>query len=660
MKQYSGILGHRGAATSAVAAAAAGAKAMALLAAAIIIEFGTTIDSARASAISPMTPDIIQYEPIQASADYQRREVMIPMRDGTKLFTVIVNKKGVSGAPILLSRTPYNTAKITWRIASQKAVDILPVADKEFIEDGYIRVYQDVRGQDRSEGDYVLVRPARGPLNDTGTDHATDAYDTIEWLIHNLPDSNGNVALQGSSYLGFTALMGLIDPHPALKAVVSMSPMVDGWLGDDWFHNGAFRQSSFNFVLHQMAEEKGQSLPIGDDDQYDTFLSAGSAGAFAQQYGLDAFPALNKMFQHPTYDDYWQGQALDKLLADRAAPIPTLLVMSQWDQEDNYGAPSVYRSLEPQDAENEQLFYALGPWRHSGVLHDGSALGHLDFGHDTALYFRTSVMKPFLDSHLRPDAKHTVTIAPVTTFATGINEWQSSEVWPTGQLTPIYLSENRSLSWSKPNVGADSFISDPQNPVPFTPRPLDMTDAEQWRTWRLNDQRFVEDREDVLVYRSAPLTEPLHVAGAPESSLWAATTGTDSDWVVKLIDQAPDGAQTMLGVEIFRGRYLSSFTDPEPLVADEPENYRFRLPEINHVFDAGHRIVIQVQSSLFPLYDRNPQRYVENIFFARPSDYTKATQTVYRDASRPSLLALPIVGNPDALSLQADNRGERP
>ena len=594
---------------------------------------------------SPMMPDkIAEYQRVRPDADYIRREVMIPMRDGVKLFTVVVMRKGTRNGPILLTRTPYDAGGATWRIPSQKIEDILPMMDAEFVNDGYIRVYQDVRGQHGSEGDYVLNRPLRGPLNQTAVDHATDAYDTIDWLVKNLPETNGKVAVTGSSYPGFTSLMALIDPHPALKAAVPQSPMVDGWIGDDWFHNGAFRLNSWDFLVSQMANKNGGEIPLGQGDDYDIYLKAGSAGDFARAYGLDAFPVARKFMEHPAYDAYWQAQAVDKLLGARPLTVPTMLVVGQWDQEDSYGAPAVYRALEPKDTRNDMVSLVIGPWRHSGVNYEARELGPLRLEGDTGLQFRRDTMKPFLDRYLKDGAPQTPT-PPVLTYATGANKWEVSQSWPRGTARPLYLQGRFGLSWGKPGGGADSYVSDPAKPVPFMPRPIKMGEADRWRTWLVSDQRFVQDRQDVLTYTSDLLDTPVHIAGAPKVDLWAATSGTDSDWVVKLIDVAPDGSQLPIGIEIFRGRYVRSFEKPEALKPGRAENYRFELPHVNHVFRRGHRLMVQVQSSLFPLYDRNPQSFVPNIFNAKAGDYRRATQTVFHELGRASAVWLPVVSD---------------
>jgi len=616
----------------------------------------TLLASAGAAAFAqtdPMATDTIaRYDPVRAQADYVRREVMIPMRDGTRLYTVIVMRKGTRNGPILLSRTPYNAAKATWRNPSQKIEEILPVMDAEFVDDGYIRVYQDVRGLHKSEGDYVMTRPLRGPLNRTAVDHSTDAWDTIDWLVKNVPESNGRVGITGSSYVGFTALMALVDPHPALKAAVPQSPMVDGWMGDDWFHNGAFRQPSFDYVMEQTAKEGDGPAPYGSGDDYDAYLGAGSAGDFARRYGIDAFPFARKLMEHPAYDNYWQGQALDRLLGARKLTVPTMLVVGQWDQEDSYGAPAVYRALSPQvPAGSDLLHLVIGPWRHSGVNYEGRSLGALDFEGDTALHFRREVMKPFLDRYLKDGASSPAT-PRVMTYATGDNRWEASDRWPLGTATPIYLQQGSRLGFEAPSGGHDDYVSDPAKPVPFVPRPVHAREADVWKPWLVSDQRFAESRTDVLSYTSGPLTADVHIAGAPMVDLFAATTGTDGDWVVKLIDVYPEeqsgqaklaGYELPIGIEIFRGRYVHGFSNPAPLRPGKVEEYKWALPNVNHVFKPGHRIMVQIQSSLFPLYDRNPQTYVANIFDAKASDYRAATQSVWHAPGRASAVWLPLV-----------------
>ena len=596
-----------------------------------------------------LNEQVKDYDWVRPQADFVRKVVMIPMRDGTKLYTVIVHRKGVTDAPILLSRTPYDAAKATSRSRSQKIEEILPIADAEFVNDGYIRVYQDVRGLHGSEGDYVMTRPLRGPLNATEVDHATDAYDTIDWLVKNVKESNGKVGITGSSYLGFTSLMALVDPHPALKAAVPQSPMVDGWMGDDWFHNGAFRTFGFDYDLGQTVKNGGGSVPKGNGDEYTAYLEAGSAMDYAAAYGLLDLPVVRKVLEHPSYDAWWQGQALDKLLAERKLTVPTMLVVGQWDQEDSYGAPAVYRALEKQDAANDMLSLVIGPWRHSQVNYEARELGPLKWEGDTGLQFRTRWMKPFLDCHLKTNAPACDT-PPVLTYATGDQRWEVSREWPAGTLTPLYLDKGFGLSWAKPGAGSDSYVSDPAKPVPFLPRPIHMQ-GDEWRTWLVQDQRFVDGRTDVLSYSTGVLDKPVHIMGAPKVDLRAATSGRDSDFVVKLIDVYPEentadpkmaGYQLGIGIEIFRGRYVNGFSTPAPLEPGKTYAFQWSLPNVDHVFLPGHKIMIQVQSSLFPLYDRNPQTWVPSIMSAKPADYAKATETIRRGGDAPSAVWLPI------------------
>jgi putative CocE/NonD family hydrolase len=623
-----------------------------------LLKFNCTHAAQTTSNITPMTPDIVtKYEATRPHADFIKREAMIPMRDGVKLYTVIVMKKGVTRAPILLSRTPYNAAKATERVSSQSITEILPIMDAEFAEDGYIRVYQDIRGMYKSEGEYIMTRPLAGPLNTTGIDESTDAYDTIDWLVKNVPESNGNVGVVGSSYLGFTTLMAEINPHPALKAAAPQSPMVDGWRGDDWFHNGAFRTKGLAYSLSQSWDKgKGGDPAIGTGDDYTIYLEAGSTGDFIRKWGFDAVPFVQKLMQNPAYTDFWSLQAVDRWMAQQPVKVPTMLIVGQWDQEDSYGAPAVYQAMKPKDVHNDKVFLVIGPWRHSGVNHYGYDLGAATFAGDTAKEFRVKYLKPFFDHYLKGAPKPDT--PPVLTYATGIDQWESSPRWPMGTPTPLYLNKNFTVSFDKPKMGGhDDYQSDPSKPVPFIPRPINMNDPKQWKPWLVCDQRFVSDRPDVLVYQTETLEQSRHIMGAPQVELFAATSGTDSDWVVKLIDVYPNstpeaadqggkssmaGFELPVGIEIFRGRYARSFAQPTALTPGKVEEYKFALPNVDHVFLPGHRIMIQVQSSLFPLYDRNPQTFVENIFSAKPTDYRLATQNIYWGGSHATNIVLPI------------------
>ncbi len=610
----------------------------------------------------PMSADIPKaFVQPTVAADYVKREVMIPMRDGVKLYTVIVLPKGAQNAPMILTRTPYNAKKRAERNLSPHMLATLAQGDEVFVSDGYIRVFQDIRGKYGSEGEYVMTRPPRGPLNATGIDHATDAWDTIDWLVKNVPESNGRVGMIGSSYEGFTVLMALLDPHPALKAAVPMSPMVDGWKGDDWFHNGAWRQTNFDYMRSQTAQKGGgDGVPRGIRDDYDGFLRAGSAGDYARANGLDQLGFWKKLSEHPAYDQFWQAQALDRLLAEKPLTVPTMMVGSLWDQEDMYGAANTYAALEPKDKANDMLSLVLGPWRHSGVNYDGSSLGPLKFSGDTATEFRRDVMKPFLDEHLKTGGQKAAT-PPVLIYQTGVNRWSRLPSWPlacasacANPLTPIYLQSGGTLDFTTPGGTPrfDEYVSDPAHPVPYQPRPVVGADGDAWKRWLVVDQRFVDGRPDVLVYVSPALTDPLRIAGMPQVKLFASTSGTDSDWVVKLIDVYPDevpsqpemgGYELNVGMDIFRGRYRESLEHPTAIPAGKVQAYQFALPTVNHVFLPGHRIMVQVQSSWFPLYDRNPQTFVPNIFFAKPGDYQKATQRVFTGGVSSSRIDLPIV-----------------
>jgi putative CocE/NonD family hydrolase len=613
----------------------------------------------------PLTPDIpARFEAPTNSYDYVKREVMIPMRDAVKLHTVIVIPKGASNAPLIFTRTPYNASKRAERNHSPHVLAILPQGDEVFAADGYIRVFQDIRGKYGSEGDYVMTRPLRGPLNSSPVDHSTDAYDTIDWLVKNVTESNGKVGMLGSSYEGFTVVMALVNPHPALKVAAPMSPMVDGWMGDDWFHFGAFRQVNFGYFTGQTAARgEGKELVREGYDDYENFRRAGSAGDFAKSAGLEQLPWWHKITEHPAYDGFWQAQALDRTMAQQPLKVPTMWIQGLWDQEDMWGAIHCYLASEPKDAHNDLNYLVMGPWRHSGVNYDGSFLGPLKFQGDTALEFRRDVLKPFFDQYLKDGAAKAAT-PPVFIYNTGENHWDRLQAWPlacdrgcAAKSKPLYLTSGFGLSFTAPSgavgdAAYDEYVSDPAKPVPYLPRPLRLVTDEVWKRWLVTDQRAVEDRTDVLTYAMPSLTAPLRIGGASIVNLVASTSGTDSDWVVKLIDVYPDevpsqpelgGYQLAIAMDIFRGRYRESYEHPKPIQPNQPLAYTFTLPTANHVFLPGHRVMVQVQSSWFPLYDRNPQTYVTNIFFAKPGDYIKATQRVYHAEGAASYISLPVV-----------------
>jgi uncharacterized protein len=622
-----------------------------------------------AATLPSETPD--KFVPSTESFDYTRREVMIPMRDDVKLHTVILVPKGARSAPILFTRTPYSANELTTHAQSAHLGPTLYGYDNALeviLEGGYIRVVQDVRGKYCSEGDYVMNRPLHGPLNPTPVDHSTDTYDTIDWLVKNIPESNGKVGILGISYDGFLPLMALVNPHPALKVAVPMNPMVDGWMGDDWFHNGAFREQNMGYILEQEATRKNEiKWWTSYFDDYDVYMQFASAGELGRSRGLEQVGFWRKILEHPSYDSWWQAQAMDKILAGQPLKVPVMLVHSLWDQEDIYGAIAVYKAIKPKDTANDKVFLVMGPWHHGQEIEDSSSLGALKFSSDTGLYFQREILLPFLDQYLKdgaPNAK----ISPVTAFETGTNKWRSLSAWPSGcasgctvRPTPLYLTAGLKLSSSAPKTGdaaSDEYVSDPAKPVPYRARPIQpmgYANGMTWSEWLVDDQREQSGRPDVLVFVSDVLSAPVKISGQPVANLVASTSGTDSDWVVKVIDVYPDevggqpnlgGYQLMISADIFRGRYRESLETPKPIASDKPLLYRFSLPTANHVFLPGHKIMVQIQSSWFPLYDRNPQTFVPNIFWAKPEDYRKAVQRVYHTPGDASFIELPLVTTP--------------
>ncbi len=611
-----------------------------------------------------LTPN---FKPPAQQSDFEKRVVMVPMRDGTKLYTVIVVPNGAKGAPILLTRTPYNAASRAARSKSGRMIEALPLSDENFVEDGYIRVYQDVRGKYGSEGVYLMTPPpVNSGFNPSGADDTTDAYDTIDWLVKNVPESNGRVGMIGSSYEGFTVVMALLNPHPALKVAAPESPMIDGWMGDDWFHYGAFRQPTIGYVLGQTTNrgEGVREAPEGRDD-YTNYLRAGSADAYAKAEGMEQLPYWRILVEHPAYDGFWQSQALDKLIVQKPVTVPTMWEQGLWDQEDMWGAIHSYRALKAKGAPDKMNMLVMGPWFHSQVNREGRALGTLTWASDTTAQWRRDVLLPFFNQYLKPGSPQAETPA-VLIYDTGADHWDRPKVYPASceqgcptPSRPLYLTAGGGLSFDPPSKGKkteperyDEYVSDPAKPVPYRPRPVDAADNTGWRTWLVTDQRFVDGRPDVLTYETEPLKEAMKLSGEPVVHLVASTSGTDSDWVVKLIDVEPDrvapptdlsGYQLPIATDIFRGRYRTSFEHPEAIKPNTPLPYVFGLPMVNHTFQPGHRIMVQVQSTLFPLYDRNPQRFVPNIFEAKAADYEKATQRIWHSAGDSSYISLPVV-----------------
>jgi putative CocE/NonD family hydrolase len=603
------------------------------------------------------------FVPLAPKTDFILRELMIPMRDGVKLHTIIAMPKITSGAPILLTRTPYGIDG-AFKANARSITELLSGMNRELSQAGYILVAQDIRGRYGSEGDYRLLRPKAGtPLNTTRVDESTDAWDTIDWLVKNVPQSNGRIGVFGGSYGGFTTLMAEMNPHPALKAAVPFNSVVDVWTGDDLFHHGAFRQTYLDWVF-SLVSDKDSALPWPEPryDAYETWL-AGSAGAVASAQGMDSLPYWQRVIEHPAYDNYWQDQAVDRLLKDTPLTVPTLSIHSQWDQEDIYGPIAAYRALEAKDKANDLNFLVIGPWKHGGGVGNGSELGAIKFGSDTGYAFRHDVMIPFLDRYLK-DGAPKVTIAPVTAFETGTNVWRHYDSWPqscaqgcAATSQALYLQPGKTLAFVAPAAGGaayDEYISDPAKPVTYRLPPFRPTYASDstWGRWLVDDQRFAAARPDVLTYTSPVLTAPVHIAGQTIAHLIASTSGRDSDWVVKLIDVYPDvypaqpdlgGYELPITMDIMRGRYRDDPAKPTPIPSNVATKFTLLLPYADHVFLPGHRIMVQIQSSWFPLYDRNPQSWVDNIFLAKPADYVKATQRVFHAPGQASYVKLPVV-----------------
>jgi putative CocE/NonD family hydrolase len=621
---------------------------------------------ARGEALAEALPsDTPQTFKVRAdSFDYVKREETVPMRDGVKLRTFILVPKAATNAPMLLTRTPYNASARVLRFNSPHLAAAVPQMDDTAVAAGYIIVFQDVRGKYGSEGEYVMTRPLKGSLNPTEVDHATDTYDTIAWLVQHVSESNGRVGTIGGSYEGYTTVMSTVRPHPALKAAVPFAPMVDGWVGDDWFHNGAFRQDgTLDYIYDQEATRKGaEKWWSGYRDTYEEYLSAGSAGAMAASRGLEQLGFWRALVSHPAYDSFWQDQAVDKLLAKEPVKVPLLIVAGLFDQEDIYGGPALFRALAPKDPAGAMVHLVLGPWNHGQARREGRGIGEIHFEGDTAAWFRRAVMQPFLDHYLKDGPSPNT--PRVLAYETGADQWRRYDTWPRAcpegcpeHSRNLFLLPSARLGFEPPATSAsnyDEYISDPAKPVPYRQPPtlpIHVPDS-TWGEWLVDDQRHAGCRPDVLVYQTEPLKQPLRVAGQPTARLQASTTGTDTDWVVKVIDVWPDevpsqpklgGYQQMLSADILRGRYRQDPANPQPIEPGKVLEYRFRLPNVSHTFLAGHRIMVQVQSTWFPLYDRNPQTYVANILYARPGDFVKATQRIWHTVQNASLVELPVI-----------------
>ncbi len=598
------------------------------------------------------------FESRTAAFNHKRVEAMVPMRDGVKLFTIILTPdEPDEPMPMVLTRTPYNAAARASRTSSPDIAMVLPAADGELVRDGYIVVYQDVRGRYGSQGKYIVTMPVRGPFNTGKVDQVTDTWDTVEWLLHNVPGNNGRVGITGVSYEGLLTVMALLEPHPALKAAVPVNSMIDSWMGDDFYHQGAFRTVMLPYIYRQTATKDGsKTIPWGYYDSYSAVLEAGSIGELGRRYGMDRLPAWKRLIDHPAYDDYWQDQALDKQLAKVSSKVPTLTVHSLFDQEDIYGPLASYAALAKKDRKKHKTTHlAIGPWYHGQVRGDGSSLGSIKWDADTSLQFRREMLRPFWDLHLKR-VKPATPLPPVLAFETGANRWHHHDSWPPAEAKfgKLYLQLGGGLSFDLPADSEQSFteyVSDPAKPVPFRVRPIQAFGSSTWHRWLVDDQRPFSDRPDVLTFITPPMTAPLTLSGEVVAHLFASTTGSDADWVVKLIDLYPDevpaqpelgGYQLMISGDIQRGRYREIFSEARPIPADEVLPYRIPMPHVNHTFLRGHRLAVQIQSSWFPLYDRNPQTFVDRIVWAKPDDSQPATQHIHHTPDSASFLEFPI------------------
>ncbi len=580
--------------------------------------------------------------------DYEKSEVKVAMRDGIQLHTVIYRPSKQDGPlPIILVRTPYG--------ANGGAPQALGEYLRDLADDGYLFVFQDIRGRHSSDGKFVMIRPLRDRNQAGAIDESTDAYDTIEWLVKNLKDNNGRVGMLGISYPGWLTVMALIDPHPALKAASPQAPPADMFLGDDFHHNGAFRLS-YGFEYAALMETSKTNSPFTFDrhDTFEWYLQLGPLSNANARHFKGMIPTWNDFVEHPSYDSFWRRQALATLLSRTS--VPTLNVAGWWDQEDFYGPLKVYETFERSDPDRRN-YLVVGPWNHGGwASGEGDQLGSIRFGSPTGKHFRSKIQAPWFAAHLKDRGSRTFPEA--VTFRTGADTWQTYEHWPPREASPrrLYARKGRRLAFEPPpadenDPGFDAYLSDPDHPVPYRPRPITATYAgPDWTKWLVQDQRFVHLRPDVLSYETEALQEDLTIAGQVNAKLFASTTGSDSDWIVKLIDVYPEddaalpGYQLMIANDVFRGRFRRSFEDPTPIEPDRVEDYTVNLHWIDHCFRKGHKVMVQVQSTWFPLIDRNPQTYVPNIFKAEARDYRPATQRVFRSPGHATHLEVGVIG----------------
>jgi hypothetical protein len=573
-----------------------------------------------------------------SALQFNRAEVTIPMRDGTRLFAVTLMPRHANGAlPIVLERTPFG--------AQQELPNTdLPAMYRELAADGYIFVVEDIRGRYRSGGTFVVNRPL---ADSGGVDESTDAYDTIDWLIHHLPNNNGKVGVVGSSYRGWLAAMAGIHAHPALKAISPQAPTGDTWLGDDFFHQGAFRETQ-GVAFAGYAQGNG-SPAVPDNDQYDFYLHQRTLSAIARASGVAALPFWQELAAHPTYDQYWQARALQQI--DTIATVPTLIVGGWWDPEDIFGPQALYRVMSKHDTRG-LVHVVLGPWWHNAWLGPrADSVGPMALDSNTATWFRAQVQRPWFAWYLRGIGEGH--FATAILFETGENRWHALAKWPPAEATDqnVYLAANGALRFDSAaatpanDSGYLSYRSDPASPVPYLPHDRDGTG---WQRWLMQDQRFVGARHDVAIWTSAPLDHDLVIAGNVTAHLFVSTSGTDADWVVKLIDLFPDsgsahGYQLMVNADIMRGRYREGFDRAVPIPANRIIPFDIDLHQQFYRFAKGHRIMVEVQSSWFPLYDRNPQQFVDNIFDAQSSDFQPAEQRIWRTPGARSHLTIQVL-----------------
>jgi putative CocE/NonD family hydrolase len=591
----------------------------------------------------------------QAGSDvlsrFEKTETMIPTRDGVRLHTLIyAPKDSREPLPFIMLRTPYGI--------DGRAGRAFEGYFKDLVAEGYIFVFQDDRGRFKSEGQFVMQRALREKGDPNAIDECTDAYDTIEWLLKNVPNNNGRVGMLGVSYDGWLTVMAMLDPHPALKAVSPQASPADMFLGDDFHHNGAFRLS-YGFEYAAMMETSKVSDQFKFDlyDTYEWYLKLGALSNVNGKYLHGKIPSWNDFVEHPNYDQFWQRQAFPRQTGE--VKVPTLNVAGWWDQEDFYGPLRIYKTLEKNDPRHLN-YLVVGPWNHGGWGGgEGKKLGRVDFDSATGQYFREKIQAPFFAHYLKDKGK--LEQPEALTFETGANKWMSYDQWPPRQAAErnLYFHSGGRLSFEAPKADGDrefdSYVSDPAHPVPYRPRPIEPTyfpGGSGWYTWLLEDQRFAQMRPDVLSWETEPLAEDVVVSGDITAHLFASTSGSDSDWIAKLIDVYPEqyakdpkmgGYQLMIANDALRGRFRKSFEKPEAITPGQVNEYVIDLHGNDHRFLKGHKIMVQVQSTWFPVIDRNPQKFVENIFKAKESDYQPATQRVFRSKRFASHVAIPVL-----------------